>query len=146
MIALLAAALVYHATVIHGVDGDTLRVHVKGFPAPFDPIDVRIYGMDTPEHIRPPAQSDCEVTLGLKAAVFARALVKPGDQVTVTWSQKHDKYGRLLGSVTLPDGRDWAATMIAAGFGRPYGTDGNLHKAAWCADPAPVPAVNAPQP
>jgi endonuclease YncB( thermonuclease family) len=138
MLALFAAAIVYHATVVHAVDGDTLRVHVAHFPAPFDPIDVRIFGVDTPEHVKPPAQTDCEVTLGLKAAVFARTLVKPGDAITVTWSRKHDKYGRLLGSVTLPDGRDWASVMIAAGLGRPYGQDGDLHKAAWCHDAPPA--------
>lgn len=139
--ALFAAVIVYHGTVIRDVDGDTLRVSIPRWPAPFTPIDVRIFGIDTPEHVKPPAQADCEVTLGLKAAVFARALVKPGDTVAITWrrANPHDKYGRLLGSVTLPDGRDWAATMIAAGLGRPYGADGNLHKAPWCADPTPSP-------
>ena len=136
MLAFLAAALVYHATVIHGVDGDTLRVAIHGWPKPVNPIDVRVVGIDTPEHMRPPAQSDCEVGLGLKAALYARGLVKPGDTVTLTWSGHHEKYGRFLGAVTLPDGRDWAATMIAAGLGRAYGVDGDLHKAPWCADPA----------
>lgn len=135
MLAALAAAIVYHATVLKVVDGDTLRIHVQGWPAPFDPIDVRVYGVDAPEHVRPPAQAACEVVLGLKASAYARALVKPGQPITVAWQGVHDKYGRLLGSVTLPDGRDWASTMITAGMGRAYGTTGSLHKAPWCADP-----------
>lgn len=138
MLAVLAAVVVYHGAVLKVIDGDTIKVHVRGFPAAFDPIDVRVYGLDTPEHLRPPAQADCEVTMGLQASVFARSLVKPGDRIAVTYTKgRNDKYGRLLGTVTLPDGRDWTATMIAAGMGRPYGADGNLHKALWCADPAP---------
>lgn len=133
-----AAALIYHATVIHAVDGDTLKVSIKGWPAPVNPISVRIVGIDTPEHLRPPAQSDCEVTLGLKAAVFARTLVKAGDTVTLVWAGRHEKYGRFLGTATLPDGRDWGQTMISGGFARAYGVNGDLHKAPWCADPSPA--------
>jgi endonuclease YncB( thermonuclease family) len=140
MLAALLAAVVYHGTVIHAVDGDTLRISVPRWPAPFTPIDVRVYGIDAPEHVAPPAQSACEVVLGLKASLFAHTLVKPGDKVSITWSpaHPHDKYGRLLGAVTLADGRDWAATMISGGFARPYGADGNLHKAPWCSDAPPA--------
>jgi endonuclease YncB( thermonuclease family) len=133
MLTLLAAAIVYQATVVKVIDGDTLKVHVAGFPAPFDPINVRIVGLDTPEHRMPPAKAQCEVALGVKAAEFAQQLVTPGQTVSVTYTLGvNDKYGRLLGSVTLPDGRDWAATMIKAGEGRSYGLDGHLTKAGWC--------------
>lgn len=132
MLAILVAAVVYQVTAVKVIDGDTLKVHVAGWPAPFDPIDVRIYGVDAPEHQKPPAQTKCEVALGLKASAFAKTLVVPGEALSVTWSGKHDKYGRLLGSVTLPDGRDWAQVMIASKLGRPYGADGRLRKARWC--------------
>lgn len=135
MIAAILALAVYQGTVVKAIDGDTLKVSIKGWPAPFTPIDVRVYGLDTPEHIMPPAQTVCEVALGKAAAIYARQLVKAGDRIKVTWDPAHrDKYGRLLGKVTLADGRDWAATMITAGLGRPYGDDGNLHKATWCSD------------
>lgn len=138
---LAAATIAYHATVLRVVDGDTIAVHVAGWPAPFDPIGVRIYGLDAPEHQKPPAQTVCEVAMGLQARAFARALVKPGQAVTVTYTKGvNDKYGRLLGRVTLPDGRDWAGVMISAGMARPYGTNGSLHKALWCADPPPTAA------
>jgi len=136
---LAAATIAYHATVLKVIDGDTITVHVPGWPAPFDPIGVRIYGLDAPEHQKPPAQTVCEVAMGLDAQAFARTLVKPGQSVTVTYTKGvNDKYGRLLGRVTLPDGRDWSAVMIGAGMARPYGEDGNLHKAPWCADPPPA--------
>lgn len=133
MLAALAALVVYHGTVLKVIDGDTLKVHVAGFPAAFDPIDVRVMGVDAPEHVKPPAQAECEVALGLKAQAFARTLAAPGQTVTLAWTPGHnDKYRRLLASVTLPGGRDWAATMIAAGMGRAYGGAAGLHKIAWC--------------
>ena len=135
MIGAIFAAVIYQGTVVKTIDGDTLKVEIKGWPAPFTPIDVRVYGLDTPEHIMPPAQTMCEVALGKAAAGFAAQLVKAGDKIKITWDPAHkDKYGRLLGKVTLADGRDWATTLITAGFGRTYGDDGNLHKATWCAD------------
>jgi endonuclease YncB( thermonuclease family) len=135
MIGVVLAAVIYQGTVVKTIDGDTLKVAIKGFPAPFNPIDVRVYGLDTPEHIMPPAQTVCEVALGKAAAGFAAQLVKVGDKVKITWDPAHkDKFGRLLGRVTLSDGRDWANTMIVAGFGRSYGEDGNLHKSLWCSD------------
>jgi endonuclease YncB( thermonuclease family) len=140
MLALLAAAILYvhPATVDHVIDGDTIAVTIPDWPLPRRRTAIRIYGLDTPEHMRPPAQAACEVALGVAAMDFARTLVKPGQVVTYSWSGHREKYGRELGSVTLPDGRDWATTMIAAGLGRAYGQDGNLHKATWCADPAPA--------
>jgi len=130
MLELLAAAVVYQATVLKVVDGDTLRVHVEGFPAAFDPIDVRVVGLDTPEHLMPPARSECEVVLGRKASDFARSLIKAGATITITYTPgREDKYRRLLGVVTLPDGRIWSDVMISARLGRPY--DGRT-KAPWC--------------
>lgn len=135
MIGLILAAVVYQGTVVKIVDGDTVKVTVKGWPEYFSPIDVRVYGLDTPEHVMPPAQTVCEVALGKAAAGFAAQLARPGDKIKITWDRMHhDKYGRLLGAVTLADGRDWAKTMIAAGFGRAYGDDGDLHKGPWCSD------------
>lgn len=130
--AALAAAITYQGTVLKVIDGDTIKVHVAGFPAFVDPIDVRIYGLDTPEHVMPPAKAACEVALGLKAKAYAVQLVAPGKVVAIHWAGRREKYGRLLAAVTLPDGRDWAATLIAAKLGRAYGLAGDLHKASWC--------------
>ncbi len=136
MIGIILAVVMYPATVLKVIDGDTVRVEVKTWPAPFTPIDVRIKGIDTPEHAFPPAQTRCEVPLGNAAAGFAKSIAKPGDKVKLIYTLgDHDKYGgRILASVKLADGREWGQTLISAGFARPYGTDGNLHKAPWCSD------------
>jgi endonuclease YncB( thermonuclease family) len=134
----LAAAIAtidYPATVVSVVDGDTLRVTVAGWPEPFDPIAVRVVGIDTPESRRPPAKCAGEVRLGLQAKAFAKGLLHRGDRITVRYTLKaRDKYGRLLASVTLPDGSDFAGRQIAAGLARPY--DGG-RKSSWCGPAAP---------
>lgn len=136
MIGIILAVVMYPATVVRVLDGDTVRVEVKSWPAPFNPIDVRIKGIDTPEHSAAQAQTACEVPLGNAAAGFARSIAKPGDKVKLIYTiGDQDKYGgRILAGVKLADGRDWGQTLISAGFARPYGTDGNLHKAPWCSD------------
>ncbi len=118
----------WQATVISVVDGDTIKVHVPGFPAPFDPIDVRVYGIDTPEHIKPPAKTIHETVLGKAATAFAMTLIKPNDIITISWDGiHHDKYGRLLGTVTLPNGSSFGDAMVAKGVARVYfgGTKSN---------------------
>lgn len=138
----LAAALAitpYQATVVRVVDGDTVLVEVPAWAAtPFHRMSVRVVGIDTPERRRPPAKCAAEVKLGLAASAFAHTLVEPGAAVTIGYVGL-DKYGgRIDATLTLPDGRDWGATMIAQGLARPYGLNGNLHKSSWCkASPAP---------
>jgi micrococcal nuclease len=125
----------YQVVVEKVIDGDTLKVQaLSGWPAFDQPdMDVRIYGIDTPEHIMPPAQAACEVALGIKASTYARSIVAVGSTVILhyTWGY-HDKYGRILATVTLPNGQDYGTAMVVAGFARPYGADGSLHKTPWC--------------
>jgi micrococcal nuclease len=129
--------IAYPATVVAVIDGDSLKVRVDGWPAPFDPIEIRIKGVDTPEHVRPPAKSACEVRLGLAARAYARTLVRTGDTVTVVYTPgDRDKYLRVLAAVTLPDGRDWGQTLLAAHMARAYGGG---TKTAWCAGGRPLP-------
>lgn len=133
MLEILAAAIVYQATVLSVTDGDTLRVRVPGWPEAFSPVAVRVYGLDTPEKRKPPARSACEVALGLRASAYAKTLAKPGDAVRVVYKPgRDDKYRRLLADVTLADGRDWAAAMIDAGYARRYGGPYGLTKRPWC--------------
>lgn len=119
----------YQAVVVSVSDGDTFRAHVEGWPAPFDPVAVRVGNLDTPESRKPPAKKLCEVELGKRASAFAKSLLHPGDKIVVIWSGSKEKYGRLLSSVTLSDGRDFATVMIAAGHARAY--DGG-RKVPWC--------------
>lgn len=56
---------------------------------------------------------------GQEALAYALTLIKVGDTVDVTSLdvREFDNYGRVLGKVTLADGRDFAEVMIAAGHG-----------------------------
>lgn len=119
----------YHGIVDHVVDGDTVKVK---FPAwarsPFSLLSVRVAGIDTPEHVKPPAKCDAEVMLGKQALAFAKTLAQPGDKIKVRYVGM-DKYFRIDAAVVLPDGRDWGKIMIAQKYARPYsgGTKGS-----WC--------------
>jgi endonuclease YncB( thermonuclease family) len=115
------------------IDGDTIIIAERCNL--WNPANtrVRIFGIDTPESRLPPAKCEAEVKLGKAAKAFAQGLIKRGDRVIVTYVTK-DKYScRIVGTVTLPDGRDFAKVMIAAGLSRPYGlTAGALTKSDWC--------------
>lgn len=62
--------------------------------------------------------SEVGTVAGRSARAFARTLVRPGEKLTVA-SFALDDFGRTLGAVTLSDGRDWAAAMTLAGYGKP---------------------------
>ena len=83
-------------TVSHVVDGDTMDVTmVEGEP----PVKVRLLGIDAPEAVGPARQ------LGLASAEYVRARCE-GKQVTLRLDElqrEHDKYGRLLAYVYLPN-------------------------------------------
>jgi endonuclease YncB( thermonuclease family) len=95
--------------VVH--DGDT--VHAK-LDVGFDLTvytRIRILGINAPELATP---------AGKTAAEYARTLLHPGDTIRVT-SHGWDKYGgRIDGDITLPDDRDYATLMVAAGHAKPW--------------------------
>ena len=103
----------YPATTLSWHDGDTGRfdidfgfaLHLVGDPA------CRVYGINAPE---------LHTDAGKAARDHVLELCPVGTPVTVT-SHHWDKYGgRYDGSITLPDGRDLAATMVADGFALVY--------------------------
>jgi micrococcal nuclease len=122
--------LILAAVVISVTDGDTLRARIPAWAeTPFEVMGLRIVGIDTPESKRPLAKCDAEVRRGLAAKDHAKRLIKDSEAITFTY-RGPDKYGqRVLASVTLPNGEDFATVMIAAGHARPY--DGKT-KGSWC--------------
>ena len=101
-------------------DGDTLTLDVDlGFDCWIRSQSVRVEGIDTPEINSPDA------ALRARAATArdrVRFLCRLGTEVKLV-SKKYDareKYGRIIGSIELPDGRDLATLLIAEGHGRPY--------------------------
>ncbi len=96
-------------------DGDTCHVDLDlGFAvieAAYDldakpRLSCRVFGINAPE---------LSTDAGKVALAFAKTLCPPGTRVLVL-SRGWDKYGgRFDGQITLPDGRDYATVMIAAG-------------------------------
>lgn len=102
----------YHATLSDWHDGDTCHldidmgfaIHLQGQPS------CRIFGINAPE---------LATDAGKAALAWAQATVPAGTQVLVT-SHGWDKYGgRFDGSITLPNGTDYAALILAAGHAVP---------------------------
>ncbi len=121
---------IYTGTVVRVIDGDSFIFDFPECPAFQRPCEVRVVGIDTPEHSLSAAQAPCEVPLGIAAGEYAKTLLKPGDAVQVTWDgHAREKWRRLLGTVKRTDGGDYGQAMIAAGYARPY--DGG-HKDPWC--------------
>ena len=109
----LALPLLVHAKgtftgrVVGISDGDTVSVLREG-----KAVKVRLHGIDTPEKKQP---------FGTQARQVASALAFR-QEVTVT-VKATNRYGRLVGEVTLPDGQSLNAAMVSAGMAwwyRPY--------------------------
>lgn len=125
-----AEPLTYPATVVRVIDGDTIKLDMVSWSStPFQVMDVRIFGIDSPESRMPPAKCVTEVKRGKVATNFARTLAAPGDPVWLTY-MGHDKYFRIDGAVRLKDDSDFAEAMIKAGMAAPY--TGHGPKTNWC--------------
>ena len=125
----------YTCDFVKVTDGDTIKVNCPQFPEMFRDLSVRIKGIDTPESRMPPALCEKEMRLGLIAKGYFRQQFEGAKTVTFKWAGEKDKYGgRVLGSVAMPDGSDWAENAIKRDLARPYGLDGSLTKSDWCGD------------
>lgn len=100
--------------VVHVVDGDTIDVQEGA-----QKVRVRLIGIDTPEVVDPKkpvqcygAEASAEMTR-VAAGMSVRLETDPTQDL-------HDKYGRLLAYVFLPDGTNVNLHMIEAGFAREY--------------------------
>lgn len=101
-----APALAEFLGTVTGVkDGDTIIV----LDDENRPVKVRLQGIDAPELKQP---------YGRAAKRYASGLVY-GKTVTVT-QLGTDRYGRVLGDVTLPDGRNFQEEMLKAGYAWHY--------------------------
>jgi micrococcal nuclease len=93
------------ARVQRVVDGDTVRLVGLG--------SVRLIGINTPEvygHV------DC---YGPEASAFAKSVLHPGSEVRYrVGTEAHDRYGRLLAYVWLPDGRLFNRMLAEGGYAR----------------------------
>lgn len=107
------------------VDGDTVRcdgepLRLIGDGAP------NVLGFDTPETWKPGCQR--ELQLGLAATDRMKELVRiPG--LKVESSGARDRYGRLLATIRMPDGRSAGAIMIAEGHAVEWRPG---YRSRWC--------------
>jgi endonuclease YncB( thermonuclease family) len=102
---------VYNAVVRRLIDGDTFAADISlGFYVALVNRTVRLAHCNAPEVNTPEGQS---------AKAFVGQLMPAGTAIVVT-SKEIDKYGRILGSIQLADGRDLATVLIAGGFALPY--------------------------
>ncbi len=103
--------------VVHVADGDTIDVQEGA-----QKVRVRLIGIDTPEIVDPQKPVQC---FGAEASVEMKRIAT-GQSVRLETDPSqdlHDKYGRLLAYVFLPDGTDVNLHMVAAGFAREYTYD-----------------------
>jgi len=123
-------------TVVKVYDGDTFRCRLENG----EEVKVRLIGIDTPESRRNrKAYRDAErsgrsveeiVRLGRKASAFTRRLIPPGTTVYLeTDVQVHDRYGRLLAYVYLPDGRMLNEVLLEEGYATVYTIPPNVRYA-----------------
>lgn len=98
------------ATVTAVHDGDTVTVEADlGWHIALT-TPVRLAGVDAPE---------LATDAGKAARDFVATLLPIGAKVTLV-SHSLDKYGRVLGTLALPDGRDLTTVLIDSGHGVAY--------------------------
>ncbi len=120
-------------TVLKVYDGDTFKCKLENG----EEVKVRLIGVDTPESrrnkkaYRDARRSDKSVEdvvrLGKRASRFTKNLIPPGTVVYLeTDVQVHDRYGRLLAYVYLPDGRMLNEVLVAEGYATVYTVPPNV--------------------
>lgn len=98
---------IFTSPVWRVLDADTMLVGPEG------KLQIRLDGVDAPETPHPEYGKEGQ-PYGEEAAAFVRGLVA-GATVTI-FIKETDKYGRLVGWVTLPDGRALQHELLRGGW------------------------------
>ncbi|MPZ66224.1 MAG: hypothetical protein GEU83_12145 [Pseudonocardiaceae bacterium] len=107
------AELVGRYEVVDVVDGDTITLSYQGGTS------VRVIGIDTPETVHPSTPDEC---WGAQASAAAHRMLD-GKRVGLVFDRSQgrtDKYGRLLGYLTVPKLGDYGLVMIRRGHAAEY--------------------------
>ena len=107
-----SAAVLYN--VVKVVDGDTVKLNINGKTE-----TIRLIGIDTPETVHPSKPVEC---FGIEASNKAKELLEnktAGLEIDPSQGER-DKYGRLLGYIILPDGRNFNKLMVESGYAYEY--------------------------
>lgn len=111
-------------TVGRHIDGDTLVAEVLslGWGIHLRPLSPTKPGPCAIRVLHPSAEPydapERGTTAGRAALAYVRTLLPVGNTVAIE-SYGFDDFGRTLASITLPDGRDLAHAMTAAGHTKP---------------------------
>ena len=90
----------------HVIDGDTIVIE--------DAQKLRLIGIDTPELGRDSRPHEAGA---VAARDFLQAvLAKPGPYGVVLGAESHDRHGRILAHLFLPDGRNVQALLLRRGY------------------------------
>ena len=102
-----------NATVVRGVDGDTIVVRTGGIDE-----KVRFLGIDTPESVKPGTPVEC---FAKEASAHMEALLPEGTEVVLVRDvEARDRYDRLLAYVyRADDGLFVNLSMVAEGYAQP---------------------------
>lgn len=103
------------ATVVRVVDGDTVDL----LDTNRGRIRLRLSGIDAPESVKRGYTIAC---WGIQASDYAKRLLT-GQQVTLLTdpdADVHDRYGRSLGAILLPDGSNFAVEAARSGNAHSY--------------------------
>lgn len=101
--------------VVRAVDGDTLDLQVEDGVNKRPSTRVRLWGVDTPETVKPNLKSPDH--FGPEASAFTKELVVGKSvRIELEGRQSRDKYNRLLAFVYLPDGRMLNRLLVEEGY------------------------------
>ena len=100
ILALPAFTAAFTGLVVGVVDGDTIDVLHNGKAE-----RVRLYGIDCPEKKQPFGRKAKEATSGLAYR-----------KIVVVMVNSHDRYGRTIGKVILPNGKSLNSELVRAGY------------------------------
>jgi len=102
LLLLAVSAMAEEAHVLKVIDGDSLRIELRGLQ-----MDLRLLGIDAPEYNQPG---------GPEATEFVKAWIAQGGTIDLEYDRKrYGKYGRLLAWVWR-DGHLLQEDMVRAGY------------------------------
>lgn len=111
---------------VHNYDGDTVTFNISNYPAIVgDRIDIRIFGIDTPE-----MHGKClqEKAMAIAARDFVGEKLRNAKSITLV-NIKRDKYFRILAEIWI-DNQSLARMIINNGFAVEY--YGEIKSKDWC--------------
>lgn len=112
-------------------DGDTFACQVDMGGRHWWHVRVRCAGFDAPEINRLDTRQAAEVALAYAAQLVPLESFVYLDSHAFAASDNQDSFGRMLATVTLPDGRDLAFLMLAAAQAVPRSITDQLTERAW---------------